>query len=178
MTKMELPATILYPEAFLASLPADFDGPFDWEYLNKAFPGPFRFTDVDGEVERRGYFLTVETKNYNVPIEPFDGAIRALREKTKLRHRNGRDPAVHAFILWGKGGAEPPAKWQHVVDGRLCKIKKCTASDVFNFCRTWYECASRDDMSKLRDIYKLLKLFRRPYSRPSIIFRQGAFEFP
>ena len=48
---------------FYRSLPAGFDGLFDWDFLLPAFAGTkIRPMDVDALIERNGQFLVFETK--------------------------------------------------------------------------------------------------------------------
>ncbi len=57
-----LPKTIYNEAKFVKSLPAKYDGFFDWEFLNPLFPNKIEVTDIDGIVERKGNFLIFETK--------------------------------------------------------------------------------------------------------------------
>jgi hypothetical protein len=64
-----LPETIKYPDKFLKSPSASFDGVFDWSWTEGCF-GETRITpmDLDGVIERKGKFLIFETKDIGVPI--------------------------------------------------------------------------------------------------------------
>jgi hypothetical protein len=49
--------------AFNTSLPAGYDGLFDWDYLKPAFnPTKIEPMDIDAMIERHGRFLVFETK--------------------------------------------------------------------------------------------------------------------
>ncbi len=74
--------TILYPKLFNAWLPADFSGPWDWEFLNGALPRGGRFTDIDGLTEVNREFLFVETTD--AKGKPKGGQVQAIRELIRL----------------------------------------------------------------------------------------------
>lgn len=71
------------------------DGVWDWGVLAGCF-GNTRISpsDVDGEVERNGHFLTLEAKSPNAGIS--DGQMR------KLMHRVRRGDTV--IVIWGEKG--------------------------------------------------------------------------
>jgi hypothetical protein len=56
---------------------ADYQAQFwDWTFLNDCFGGtPIRVTDIDGMVERHGFFLMIETKKPTVDEIPQGQAI-------------------------------------------------------------------------------------------------------
>lgn len=56
-------------DKFNDSLPAGFDGLFDWDKLIPCFGNEgVSFTDIDAVVERNARFLFVETKRAGVPV--------------------------------------------------------------------------------------------------------------
>jgi len=60
---------IKYPDTFMDSLPAGFDGVFDWDFLIPAFaPTKIQPMDIDGIIERKGRFIVFETKNGDTPV--------------------------------------------------------------------------------------------------------------
>ena len=63
-----LPATIKHESAFMRSLPAGYDGAFDWGWTEGCFPGNITPMDIDAFIERRGNFLAFETKGLGVPV--------------------------------------------------------------------------------------------------------------
>lgn len=58
----DFPDTIYNPELFIKSLPAQYDGFFDWSFLRGKFPRGIMPADVDGLIEYDGNFLIFETK--------------------------------------------------------------------------------------------------------------------
>jgi len=66
---MKLPSTVKYPDTFLNSPAAGFDGLFDWSWTDGCFGGgKITPMDFDGVIERKGNFLLFETKGVGVPI--------------------------------------------------------------------------------------------------------------
>jgi hypothetical protein len=86
---------IKYPATFNGSLPAQFDGLFDWEYLRGCFPRDIMPMDRDAEVELGcKHFISWETKNPGVPIPT--GQLLSLERRARL----GPDTII---IQWFKG---------------------------------------------------------------------------
>jgi len=57
-----LPDTVYNEELFIKSLPAQYDGFFDWSFMRGLFPRGIMPMDVDGMVELGGKFIIFETK--------------------------------------------------------------------------------------------------------------------
>jgi hypothetical protein len=57
-----------YRTAFEGSLPAGFDGEFNWDWMRNLFPRGIMPMDFDGVIEIGGHFGVFETKDYGVPI--------------------------------------------------------------------------------------------------------------
>lgn len=58
----KLPDTIYNEELFIKSLPAQYDGFFDWSFMRGTFPRNIMPMDVDGMVEINNQFIIFETK--------------------------------------------------------------------------------------------------------------------
>lgn len=66
---MDYPDTIHSPEVFNQSLPAGFDGVFNWAWTKGCFGNTIITPmDFDGVVERHGHFIVFETKNVGAVI--------------------------------------------------------------------------------------------------------------
>ncbi len=63
-----LPETVYNKEGFIKSLPANFDGIFDWSWLKGKFPRGIMPADIDGLVEYNSHFFVFETKGVGVMI--------------------------------------------------------------------------------------------------------------
>lgn len=111
---------------------------WDWEFLNGCFrPTKIRISDVDGEVERNGFFLRLEGKPLGFNLST---AQRIWFEKLLLLRRPiGDGDSIRAFtilVLYGEPGE--PEQMQAWPDA----IKPCTKEDVFAFVHMWFEYAS------------------------------------
>ena len=62
MQNKNLPSTIYNQELFIKSLPAQYDGFFDWSFMTGTFPRGIMPMDVDGMVEMHCQFIIFETK--------------------------------------------------------------------------------------------------------------------
>jgi len=73
---------INHQDNFNSSLPAGYDGLFDWDYLKPAFaPTKIEPMDLDAVVERHGRFLVFETKDPGTPVKKGQKiTLRALHE--------------------------------------------------------------------------------------------------
>ena len=81
---MNLPTSILNPDAFRRSQAAGFDGVFDWSWTDGCFgqESKIKPMDFDGVVERNGQFIVFETKDEGKAI-PL-GQFRTLLAAHKL----------------------------------------------------------------------------------------------
>lgn len=100
---MWTPETIKYPKTFNNSLPANFDGVFDWSWTEGCF-GDTKITpsDIDCIVERHGNFLLMETKDVDVPIP--NGQMITLKALYKLG-------CFTIMLIWGKQSPEYFTVW-------------------------------------------------------------------
>lgn len=130
--------TINSIDKFMRSLPAAFDGVFNWDYLLPAFKGSkIEPTDIDAVVERKGQFLIFETKDIGKKI-PLGQAI-TMRELLKLNHI--RKQTFTIYCIEGKS-------WNNVTrfacyeapDGAGWEVSgECvTALFVLAMTRRWY----------------------------------------
>jgi len=91
---MNLPQTIKYPNSFLNSKPANFDGVFDWSWTEGCFGmTKIKPSDVDAIIERHGNFLLMETKHPRVDIP--DGQMLTIKALYKLG-------CFTIMLIWGK----------------------------------------------------------------------------
>jgi len=132
-----LPSTIIYPEAFLRSLPAGFDGVYDWSAWRAAIDtrgiAPM---DIDANVELMNFFLQAETKDDGVTV-PY-GQQMAL-------NAYARTGLVTILTIWGK---TIPIRWQYqnwkrqsreFDERKPCSWLDGTTPDaqIFCFIRKW-----------------------------------------
>jgi len=137
----DLPSTIKYPGAFKSSLPAGYNGIFDWSFLLPVFEGTkIEPTDIDGMVERHGKVLFMETKGPSVPIP--QGQIIAY--KTLLTIGKGK---IYLMIFYGKTSStiEGMDEWYY----RHGVIKQkgyqgCDWNYVFERVKAWFNWANKE----------------------------------
>lgn len=136
----DLPSTIKYPGTFTSSLPAGYDGIFDWSFLLPVFEGTkIEPTDIDGLVERYGRILIFETKHPDKDIP--SGQMRALETLLGL----GRG-GVCIMVLYGKSATTIVGleEW-HYVKGRIRKSarKPCDSLYVKERVTAWFRWANK-----------------------------------
>jgi len=112
--------------AFKASLPAGYDGIFDWAFLLPIFEGTkIEPMDIDGLVERHGRILIFETKqpDKDIPL----GQSRVL--ETLLRLGRG---FVCIMVLYGKSATTITGleEW-HYIKGRIRKSARKTSDSQY-----------------------------------------------
>ncbi len=122
----DYPQTIKYPGTFKSSLPAGYDGIFDWAFLLSIFEGTkIEPMDIDGLVERHGRILIFETKQpgKDIPI----GQVGAL--ETLLRLGRG---FVCIMVLYGKSATTitKMEEW-HYGKGRIGKSSRKTCDSLY-----------------------------------------------
>ncbi len=134
------PATIKYPKSFESSLPAGYDGIFDWEFLLPVFKGTkITPTDIDALVERYGRILIFETKQpgKGIPL----GQVKAL--ETLLRLGRG---FVCIMVLYGKSATAITGmeEW-HYIKGRIRKLRRehCDSLYVKERVSAWFKWANK-----------------------------------
>jgi len=137
----DLPSTIKYPGAFKASLPAGYDGVFDWSFLLPVFEGTkIEPMDIDGLVERHERILIFETKQPDKDVP--SGQVGAL--ETLLRLGRG---FVCIMVLYGKSATTITGmeEW-HYIKGRISKSarKTCDSLYVKERVNAWFRWANRE----------------------------------
>ncbi len=137
---LEYPQTIKYPKAFESSLPAGYNGIFDWSFLLPIFQGTkIEPMDIDGLVERYGRILIFETKQPDKDIP--SGQVRALEALLRL----GRG-FVCIMVLYGKSATTiaEMEEW-HYRKGRIRKSarKTCDSLYVKERVTSWFKWANR-----------------------------------
>lgn len=114
--------TINDPVAFVSTL-------WDWAILDGCF-GTTRIkpTDIDGFVERHGYFMVIETKRPGVAI-PYGQHLtfEALRKLNKF----------WIFIVWGYPGK--PEKIQLYSPKGITSVMDCDVAFLRHAVTMWFE---------------------------------------
>jgi hypothetical protein len=111
--------------------PASFvKGLWDWGFLDECFSGKIKVTDIDGAVERNGYFLVLEAKSPNVPVKRgqmimFDSMV-ATGKFTVL-------------ILWGETNF--PTQYQLLTSKGKGQIKSCNRERIIKIVSAWFDFA-------------------------------------
>ena len=101
---------------------------WDWGFLNECWGGKIRPSDIDGIVERNGYFLILEGKPANQ--EPNKGQQILLQMLTK------KIETCTALILYGEPG--DPKFYRRVSNGNICDKKPCGKRDIIAICKAWF----------------------------------------
>lgn len=132
------------PENFHATPPAGFDGQFHWDYLNGAFGNTIRPMDLDGVVERNGYFLVFETKDVGKNVD------KGQQITLERLVETGRFEIV---LIWGKREVVFMQTWTPQVPTERCptcqrRRGRCTVSrseivaasneDVYAYAADWF----------------------------------------
>jgi len=123
---------INHPINFNNSVAKDFDGVFEWDYLEGVFPRGIMPMDWDGVVELEGNFLVFETKD--VGIEVPQGQLMALTRATKLA-------PITVIVIWGKKECN---ECQIISKGIQREKKVSTNDDIRNICIKWVEFAQNN----------------------------------
>ena len=105
--------------------------------LADAFGGAIRPTDIDGQVERQGYFLTFEWKQRGGGIP--QGQDIMFKNQTRLLHFESNQPACTVFVVWHEPGM-PHEVYQLCVYRRGIKGPELQANIeyLWNQCFEWY----------------------------------------
>jgi hypothetical protein len=126
--------TINNPELHLATL-------WDWACLDGCFGNTrIRPTDVDGMVERNGYFLFIETKKPGAKM-PYG---QELSYKNLVKR--GR---VTFFVIWGMP-ANPESIQVYTADGWLSP-QACTLAELRDLVSVWFRKANAKGEIRLKD---------------------------
>jgi len=129
---MDTPDTIRNPERFNEAKPAGFDGVFDWKWTQGCF-GDTKISpmDLDGIVERRGYFFIFETKDVGVPLP--------TGQKITLNSlHKALSPKCAIMVVYGKLTFESAKmKW---LDSEWYDIR--TVEEARRYIKEWFDIAS------------------------------------
>ena len=149
MSNASLPSSIYAPAAFLDSLPAGFDGVFDWAWVTMAIQAATRPSirpmDIDCHVEVNGHHLIFETKDAGKEVP--SGQRRALLAYWAKGYTT-------VVFLWGKSQpltAEiyyPSSRRQKIAPGARDLPEGNRAewmqSQLMQFVYNWGKFAMRD----------------------------------
>ncbi len=141
------------PDQFNASLPAGYDGHFDWDFLNGAFGPTVMPMDFDGVVERKGRFWLFETKKEGVPIPK--GQLITLESAQATGF-------FTICILRGKNSADIKSAEYWYDNGHKISVEETDFRSVRQECAEWWEYASRQ--SKPDNVWRLYE-FLNQYSQ-------------
>jgi hypothetical protein len=101
---------------------------WDWDFLNDCWSGRIRPTDIDGVVERNGYFLFLEGKPANGFLtEGQRITFKALTQSFKT---------AEVLILYGEPGF--PNFYQRIFAGIISEKKPCNRMRIQAICRAWF----------------------------------------
>ena len=104
---------------------------WDWSVLDGCFGNTrIRPQDVDGEVERNGLFLVLETKGCGVPV--MDPQMRALQAKTATEF-------FTVIVIWGRKGE--PVRLQWITDADNVLVDDCNLETLCAWVKHWFEFA-------------------------------------
>lgn len=105
--------------------------------LQDAFGGAIRPTDIDGMVERRGHFLTLEWKEEGTPIP--QGQRILFENFTRLVHPQESRPACIVLVVWhAKGEPAEIRQYADFREGRMSQPRAATLAQVWEACFNWY----------------------------------------
>jgi len=131
--------TITYPDTFYSSLPASYDGLFDWDFILPVFNGTnIKPMDIDGIVERKGNILLFETKKLVKDIPKG----QQITFEMLIQIGKGR---IYLMILYGKtvDSIIGMDEWYYN-NGQIMKkgIKPCNYLYVIDRVASWYKWAN------------------------------------
>lgn len=136
---------------FYHSLPAGFDGEFDWDFLIPAFePTKIQPMDIDGIVERNGHFLVFETKDEGKDI-PVGQSITL-----NALHQLG---VFTLFFLYGKNKQEFTKfeiAWPNTTEVLDIDLKDNPKAVILEYTKKWFYAANRKTASKVMDYWDRL----------------------
>lgn len=122
---------------------------WDWEFLNKCFTRGIKVSDIDGIVERNGFFLVLETKRPNA------GQPVGQRILFEQMVKTGRFSVIY---IWGKPN-EPdtithieiikPKVWGKPSDFVTTGKKVSSKGNLIQIVKNWYEKANSSHKLKL-----------------------------
>lgn len=101
----------------------------DWGFLDNAFTGNIKISDIDGIVERNGHFLMLEWKKPNVKVTTGQD----------IMFMNFIKYANHTvFLINGDPKTSTPLELTIYsgIHGKMQKIN-CDAKMLFRYCKMW-----------------------------------------
>ena len=106
--------------------------------LQDAFEGAIRPTDIDGMVERKGHFLTLEWKEDDTPIP--QGQRILFENFTRLVHPDPDGvPACVVLVVWHtKDKPAEVLRYATFSEGRFSQPRAATLAQVWEVCFNWY----------------------------------------
>ena len=149
------------PEEFKSSLPAGYDGLFDWDFIVAAgaFPRGIEPMDIDASVEVGGRLLCWETKAPGTKMKR--GQRMAIIRHVKL----GRGRVSYLFHEKVQDDITDPLylsayDWDHQVDVAKVPVglHQCRGGnwrDVVNLCRLWADKADKGEALNAPDFAQL-----------------------
>lgn len=157
--------TIQNPQAFC-------EGLWDWAILDGCFgASKIKPTDIDGLVERNGYFLFIESKN--------TGA--AVPEGQKILHKRLANTGVFTvIILWGDAANNAPHSIQIIHSAGETGIKNTDLEGFRSIVSRWYDSVNnKPPMERIDVSFLNKKIFvledRQTHARKLIEELAGAF---
>jgi hypothetical protein len=143
--------TIYRKDQFGLWLPADFDGVFEWDFLDGAFGPSIRPMDHDCVIERNGQFLVFETKQ--------SGATLKTGPRIAFEAQQSLGCFTHVFLHFTVDGAErcqecgrvtqPPKHPDAITTMEIWKPggqqtlpQRASSGDVRAFAERWFTYAN------------------------------------
>jgi len=111
-------------EAYLASH-------WDWSAYNDCFTSGIKISDIDGTIERNGYFLLIETKS---PDDSIPKGQRILHEA--LQHTG----VFTVFVVWGR--TNRPEQIQIYNRFKRFDVMPCNQADLQDRIKNWFDWAN------------------------------------
>ena len=139
---------------FNESLPAGFDGVFEWDFLKGAFPRDIQPMDIDALVEIKGRFLAFETKAPGTPIKKGQKiTLRSLANMGQgaVMYIDGKSPSTFTKFYYVDG-----AKLFRYANASPAKV----TSKIYEVCVAWGRRA--DNRGKPLDDGDLIALDMEP----------------
>ena len=106
----------------------------DWGFLDSAFSGKIRVTDIDGAVEANGCLLILEWKGVGVPL--LDGQ-RIMVEKITKKNQ------ITVFVINGDAEESIPKHITIFANGVISRTEECGSEKLKKYCQ-WWETKARE----------------------------------
>lgn len=129
--------TINNPQAFV-------NGLWDWSILDGCFGDTkVKPTDIDGFIERNGYFLFIESKNIGVSVP----------QGQRILHKRLVDTGVFTVvILWGNATTNTPTHTQIIWGGGITEIKSTNIDQFRGVVSRWFAHVNGKPVAKRIDV--------------------------